>query len=55
MESLKYKRLLEKEFDSDGWVFSGGTSPPRFKFRFGMDVCIYLDLFEDYPALFFQW
>jgi hypothetical protein len=27
-----------------------GSSP-----RFGMSVCIYMDLFQDYPALFFQW
>jgi hypothetical protein len=27
-----------------------GSSP-----RLGMDVCIYLNLFQDYPALFFQW
>jgi hypothetical protein len=45
-------KAMQTKLGSDGWVLYGGTIP-QFNPRLDMNVCIYLDLLQDYPTLFF--
>ena len=52
---LSNTSYLRTERSLVSWVSCGGTCPPGLSLRLDTSARIFLDLFQDLTALFFQW